>query len=540
MFKNSVLSLILLTCLALLTGSLAHAQKSDDRIEIILGGLPPASSAEYKALLSIAGDPKRQVLSLTKCEVWSVDRSRVKRLQEAAAQKNISFKILGDGWNHVFQPMAKSEPMDEKHKAMMDMAMQSKSTAAVSMMSSPDARMVEYALTKNMSAKGGHKSPMSVKIALNDKLTITAVRKEVVIKGDRCTWRGVVEGTDYPVTIMWWGSGRMTGTVHYGDRLYQLKHMGKDVMGIVETMVDKMPDEHPRTPSDKMREMRMDVDAPFTQGDSSAMRPKRDDVRNVKDDADSRTKVAAVDMKAFGELARKTARDAARQPKKGEPNVVIDVMVAYTAKAAMHYGNIKLDLIDLAIEETNASFRASRIADVSVRLVHSHLTDYTEDGAEHFDHVWRMVDRGDGFLDEIPGLRDEKKADLVVLIVDDPKGCGLATRVAASADEGYAVVHHECAATTYSLAHEIGHLIGARHDRSIDKSTGPFAYGYGFVEPALKWRTMMSYKAGCNGCPRLLVWSTPAKVVKGRPAGDDTQNNARVIREQARRVSNFR
>ena len=37
-------------------------------------------------------------------------------------------------------------------------------------------------------------------------------------------------------------------------------------------------------------------------------------------------------------------------------------------------------------------------------------------------------------------------------------------------NEAYAVVHHECAATSYSIAHEIGHIIGARHDRSLDQN----------------------------------------------------------------------
>ena len=105
-------------------------------------------------------------------------------------------------------------------------------------------------------------------------------------------------------------------------------------------------------------------------------------------------------------------------------------------------------------------------------------------------------------------LRDKYKADVAVLIVDDPQGCGLATRVFADADEAFAVVHHECAATTYSLAHEIGHIIGARHDLNLDKIMTPFPFGHGFVN-GTKWRDIMSYKESCGGCPRLPVWSSP-------------------------------
>jgi hypothetical protein len=115
----------------------------------------------------------------------------------------------------------------------------------------------------------------------------------------------------------------------------------------------------------------------------------------------------------------------------------------------------------------------------------------------------------------------------------------LATRVYADADESFAVVHHECAANTYSLAHEIGHIIGARHDLTLDKATTPFPYGHGYVN-GNKWRDIMSYKGSCDGCPRLPVWSSPLVKVRGDVAGTPDQDNARVIREQAARVSAFR
>jgi hypothetical protein len=123
--------------------------------------------------------------------------------------------------------------------------------------------------------------------------------------------------------------------------------------------------------------------------------------------------------------------------------------------------------------------------------------------------------------------------------VDDPSGCGLSTRVHADADEAFVVVHHSCAALTYSIAHEVGHIIGARHDIALDKNVTPFPYGHGFVN-GTKWRDIMSYKASCDGCPRVPIWSNPAIKFKGDPAGTVDADNARVILEQAKRVSNFR
>ena len=90
-------------------------------------------------------------------------------------------------------------------------------------------------------------------------------------------------------------------------------------------------------------------------------------------------------------------------------------------------------------------------------------------------------------MEEIHGLRDKYDADVAVLIVNDPKGCGLATRVFADANDAFAVVHHECAVATYSVAHEIGHLIGARHELAMDRTMTPFPYGHGYVN-GTKWR----------------------------------------------------
>jgi peptidyl-Asp metalloendopeptidase len=215
----------------------------------------------------------------------------------------------------------------------------------------------------------------------------------------------------------------------------------------------------------------------------------------------------------------------ARSPEDESSPIIIDVMVAYTKKAASNYSDITRELVDLAIGEANKSFRLSNLGHIKLRLVHAYQTGYLEEGT-HFDHVWRFADRGDGYMDEVHGLRDFHRADIAVLVVDDPEGCGLATRVRADADEAFAVVHHGCAAANYTLAHEIGHLIGASHELGYVNGT--------------KWRDIMSSKESCGGCPRVPVWSSPTVLIKGEPTGNAKLDNARVIAEQAARVAAFR
>ena len=206
-------------------------------------------------------------------------------------------------------------------------------------------------------------------------------------------------------------------------------------------------------------------------------------------------------------------------------SIVIDVLVAYTKKAARKYSDIRRELVDFAIDETNKSFLLSNIGHIRLRVAHAYQTDYVEEG-EHFDHVWRFADKGDGYMDEVHGLRDMYRADVALLVVDDAKGCGLATRVHADADDAFAVVHHACAIANYTMAHEVGHLIGARHELSYASGT--------------KWRDIMGLKESCGGCPRVPVWSSPTVLVNGEPAGTVEFDNARVIAEQAARVAAFR
>ncbi|MGZ9126066.1 MAG: M12 family metallo-peptidase, partial [Candidatus Binatia bacterium] len=205
---------------------------------------------------------------------------------------------------------------------------------------------------------------------------------------------------------------------------------------------------------------------------------------------------------------------------------------------ARYYSNIRRDLIHLAIEEANASFVRSGISKLNIRLVHAYQTRYREMGT-HFDHLFRFADSGDGIMEEVHRKRNRYKADMAVLIVDDSAGCGLAAGIAPTADRAFGVVHHGCAATSYSLAHEIGHILGARHDRALDEGGAPFPFGHGYVH-GREWRTMMSYDESCGKCPRLPVWSNPDLTVRGALAGDRNSNNARAILERAANVAAFR
>ncbi len=521
-FSRTVGAASLLGLLALMGSVPALAQSDPEDVPLIMlkpqgaGALSgPRLQKLYDAIKKRSTKARGQVLPLTKTEVWMVPKESVEDVRKVAARQGVVMSKLSATWNHVFHKASADAKVSDKQKSMMDRAKASGATMAVGMMAAPRPPMVEYALTKDANAQGPARDAASITVALSDDTVLTIRRTGVEIRADMCVWRGVVESTGAPATIMWWPGGKMAGTVQHEGRIYSIRHLGGEMLAVVEMGVDRMPQEHAgMSQRARVNDPNFRDDPLVQQGDASTMRPNA-------------TPAAA-----------KAPEPAEKKAGAASQDVVIDVIVAYTKKAASNYSDVKRELVELSIEEANESFRMSGLANVKLRLVHSYETDYVEEGA-HFDHVWRFADKGDGYMEEIHPLRNKYKADVALLIVDDPKGCGLATRVFADADEAFAVVHHECAASTYSVAHEVGHIIGARHDLNLDKMMTPFSFGHGYVN-GTKWRDIMSYKESCGGCPRLPVWSGPTVMVRGEPAGSPELDNARVIREQAARVAAFR
>src|SRR5262245_11389834 len=517
--------------LGLLAAAPALAQDEQERVPLIMSKLPPQGSALYNAIKRHAGKAKGQILKLTKTEMWAVPRRNVEAVKRAAGRHGVGVDQLGHDFNHVFHSAPNDMQMDDKQKSMMERAKSSRASMGVGMMMTPRAPTVEYALTKDADAPAAPHDAAKIIVKLSDAKELTITRQSVDIKPPLAVWRATRDGTDAPATIMWWPGGKMAGTVQHEGRIYSIRHMGGEMHAVVEMGEDRMPDEHAPMPA-RMRnnDPNLRDDPLIQQGDASRLRPVTGMQPVPPPARRQQPKLAAGQRKLMPGKAK--AAPASK-------DIVIDVLVAYTKKTASNYSDVKRELIDLAIEEGNESFRMSHLGTIKLRLVHAYQTDYVEDDGEHFDHLYRMVDKGDGYMEEVHGLRDKYHADVVVLIVDDASGCGLATRVFAEASDAFAVVHHECAASSYSLAHEIGHLIGARHDTSIDKNMVPFPYGHGFVN-GTKWRDIMSYKASCSGCPRLPVWSSPKVLIRGEPAGTPDLDNARVILEQAARVAAFR
>jgi hypothetical protein len=227
---------------------------------------------------------------------------------------------------------------------------------------------------------------------------------------------------------------------------------------------------------------------------------------------------------------------------------IIDVLVVYTPASRIRYGQSGIEsLIDLAVAETNQAYTNSQI-NTQLRLVYKGEVNYTETPLMDID-LARLQNPTDGFMDEVYGLRDSYKADLVTLIEENGAMSGIAYQMSTpSADfapNAFSVVASASATGYYSFGHELAHNMGAQHDRDNALVPGVAPYAYGYRLPTT-FRTMMAYPCA-SPCQRVPYFSNPNVLYNGQPTGIDYQanpsqaaDNARALNEVKAIVANFR
>lgn len=516
-------------------------------IDIVISKLPPFGSSELARLEAAAGPLTAKHLDMTNGDVWRVAADRLPAIEAAA--KACGAKVMlpsgtrdgvsGDtsAMMSPLVPMSSGTPMSKAQKSLIKRTKQAGGNSNMGMAGLGDPMMIEYALTKDLGAPGVASGTAPIMLPLGDGTSVMASRTELERTEDGYIWHGAIDGTMEPVTLMWWPSGRLSGQFTHKGRIYAVKPLGEGMHGVMEMKQDDLPPEHAPMPARLMKKMKMKDDPLPMTGDATDLMPAMGETLKSRDDA-KKFQDAPDDRAAPAKLGHTIVKPSGASAEAPSEQHEITLLVAYTAAAAAYYSDIEKDLIRLSVADTNRSFVASGIKGVRIKLVHTYKTSYVEKGS-HFEHVFRFADKGDGYMEEVHKLRDRKKADISVLIVHDPNGCGLAAGVQPPPERAFAVVHHGCAATTYSLAHEIGHLLGTRHDVGFDDSSSPHPEGHGFVH-STEWRTVMSYKESCGGCPRLPFWSNPNLMIGDTPAGNELANNARVIESQARYIAAYR
>ena len=235
-----------------------------------------------------------------------------------------------------------------------------------------------------------------------------------------------------------------------------------------------------------------------------------------------------------------------------EEPITIDVMIAYTEAAkkwASTYSSGIDNVIAIAMEKANLTMQNSGTG-ITFNLVYKYQTDYVETDS-NLD-LRRFQQKDDGYLDEVHILREQYKADLIVLIPMVSFTGGVAYLLT---DENgnkdlcsFSLTRVQQAATGYTLVHEIGHNMGCHHHKEQNYQAGPGLYNY-----SAGWRgaelggytTIMAYEPGTyysdnRTYPRIPYFSSPDIYINGVTIGHtDDANNVLTLKKTKHVTSQY-
>ena len=140
------------------------------------------------------------------------------------------------------------------------------------------------------------------------------------------------------------------------------------------------------------------------------------------------------------------------------------------------------------------------------------------------------------------------------------KGCGVAwlsgncPTCNPSPSSMFSVTKYSCATGYFSFGHELGHNMGAHHDRGTTNTCGNSDYRYGYRDPAGQYRSILAYSCATGQCdnnpggsctrsqffshPDPTGWNgKPAGYSSGDPLGET--NNAKKINDSAAIIAGF-
>lgn len=231
------------------------------------------------------------------------------------------------------------------------------------------------------------------------------------------------------------------------------------------------------------------------------------------------------------------------QQQNEEELITIDIMILFTSN--------KIDIESL-INKANKIYKDSSVF-INLRVVHSEQINYSNDETNSSTLIKLTSDSS------IKKLRNEKKADLVVLIRPFSliqQSCGTAwllgsnnrgSEISKFSDHGYSVVSNgfDCSyfCSDYTFIHELGHNMGLVHDMKNSTSSGAFSFSYGFgIEK--KFGTIMSYinpRIGrFSSQEQICVDNIPCGIFWASSSSSYQTDNVKSLNRVRRSIANFR
>jgi hypothetical protein len=199
-------------------------------------------------------------------------------------------------------------------------------------------------------------------------------------------------------------------------------------------------------------------------------------------------------------------------------------------------------LAQMAVDIANQTFEDSDVeTHLNVIGSISEVHDFQESGSDAQDFITIR----DGHVAGVHDQRNDRAADMVVLITWQPGFCGRMPILGNGAGEAdaYAVINILCMIGNYTLAHELGHGFGGGHDwETTDEEPpallDPEAHGFISRKPGVTraLRTIMSYNQPCqesgHQCEQVGYWSDPNRTIEGYVLGIAVDASNRPAHDQ--------
>ncbi len=244
-----------------------------------------------------------------------------------------------------------------------------------------------------------------------------------------------------------------------------------------------------------------------------------------------------------------------------ECSATIDALVLVTPNATTFFadvgnGNpfISVLFAVIAMETVNWAFANSDIPYKRIRYtVESFTFNFSTNPVSIRDDINNLA------IDPAANaLRDLRNADIVIMLTDQNYGpSGRVGAIGPNDDQAYAIVETPfMVGPRFTLAHEVGHLFGARHNRSANVPCNPLdpncpsddtdicSHGWRFNDGGGNdQRTILALSGATNpGDPggRLLNFSNPDVQVNGGATGNDDNTNAKAVKNAACEIVDFR
>jgi hypothetical protein len=359
----------------------------------------------------------------------------------------------------------------------------------------------QLALFTGFAVEPGAADLGTIRLEIDESTTLVATRTglEEYANG-YIVWRGDVENDPGGNVMLVYEQDHVTGSVTTSDAIYEIRDLGNGQHAIVKQDPNRFPPDH-------------DPDEPPPPGPATSMYQPGD------------ATLAALATEA---VRTETAR--------------IDVLVVFTQEAAarVQASNRTKELFAFqSVQAANNTLVESGI-NAKLHLVgqQAALANPPDNSGDLPKDVERLADPFENGWLEVHELRRAAAADVVILVATKGGNCGRVRRIGGMAETAFAIVRYDCApGYPYTFAHEIGHLLGARHDD--DQETFPYPFGHGHVGGDYEWASVMGNRVTC-ACRRQQIWSDRQRNYLGAAAGDNDSHNVEVWRLSAGTVAAFR